>query len=1648
MLTPDQARERLNQARDSEWNNKALKLVAGLPEPARGVAWFVLNRDLEGRARRELDRDALAALQTEVADRFDATTASDRHLLWSAIFPRLDGDLLEKSWQSLVQWPYQSGWARKPFRAPHDASITRARRLNWFQTLTQRLAQYNPDLDWLSAWLGHADPYWSEGVVLLAAAIDAGGPRGQLVLQTLRDSASGTHEIGVMGHHVIRSLLSSASGEAWEFVEKLLLAAQRQEGLRQSILEAIDEGHPAAFRRMLRVILEHDLARFSATVRAFNTWFGFGWDSVSVKVVNDTIDRVLRFLDDAEARATAIASGAAEDAYLALWSIGYEDAIAAIDAAAGLLDDGDTGRRFVAVHLLCQLGLPARVLPHLMRAYDDEDLRIALRADLGLSELTGRPAGDSGLFESVEGLLVRVPAKPRPLEPIVWPWQIVQADRRQVCRTLLNSIGSRPPTRLVKYLPLMEPWHRSHIIDLLIKAAPDERETRDLLLKLAADPSPTVRTTAMKGLAKLRLDSDEATRLESLLSRKSEDLRQGVLTLLLNQADAQSIASADRLLAATRPEPRRAGLELLRRLAEANRCAGDCRSRAAAYGDRRRQIDPDEDRQVKAILDIGRKVPTLDDALGLLDPAERTRPVPPVRRDQTWLTAAAFRCLRSLATFIHEHRETPVSLEAVTGQKREELLGNLQWGFPQPNISVPIEQDQLRLPLRELWESWWAARPADLIDPDGLELIRAWGLSMIPGDGPTQAEAAERWGVSLELLKQIRAEHGGQGLSDLPYPRMRMSLMPWLLRFHPVEGAVDFLLDGIETGFSKIPPDVLTRTMKAHPHAPTQDWRSHGTPAYTLWLNITQFYRALCPQVWTGAQNVRLFRLLRWMDEPGTAVPRSRPSLSVVLAAFEAGGATKADLFDHLLGPIDETFHARHELQRISGRKAAVECQSYPVLREIVDRCRERILEVELDRGEAPTAASAPALAIRSLTGASTLLRLLHAMRDTAFNRRVAYWSQDVSRSSVFSHLIRVTFPAEGDTPEAFAAEVKRQAIAAERLVELAAFAPQWARFVEQALRWPQLEEAVWWLHAHTKGNDWTVDPELREAWAAEVAARTALSAADLVDGAVDVDWFHRAYKGLGPKRWPQHDEAAKFVSSGAGHTRARLFASAMAGQTKKTELLARIKTSRHSDSLRALGLLPMARGASRERDLLDRYKKVQEFVRTSKQFGAMRQANEKRAAAIAMDNLARTAGYPDPIRLEWAMEARSIADLAQGPVSVVADGVTVSLAIDGQGQPELSVKRGEKPLKSVPPAVKKQKKIAELVERVADLKRQSSRVRQSLEAAMCRGDAFTGDELKQLTGHAVLSPLLSRLVLIGEGIAGYPAEHGQALRDHAGHLEPVKPGESLRIAHPHDLLGLGDWHLWQRECFAVERVQPFKQVFRELYVLTEAERTEPTRSLRYAGHQVNPRQALALLGSRGWVNHPEEGVRRTFHETGLTAELGFLGGVFTPAEVEGLTIEDVQFVRRGEWKPLALTDVPSRLFSEVMRDLDLVVSVAHRGGVDPEASASTVEMRANLLRETCELLGIGNIRVQGSHALIDGELGHYSLHMGSAVVHRQPGGALCIVPVHAQHRGRLFLPFADDDPRTAEVLSKALLLARDREIQDPTILVQIRTAH
>src|SRR5262249_11101227 len=151
---------------------------------------------------------------------------------------------------------------------------------------------------------------------------------------------------------------------------------------------------------------------------------------------------------------------------------------------------------------------------------------------------------------------------------------------------------------------------------------------------------------------------------------------------------------------------------------------------------------------------------------------------------------------------------------------------------------------------------------------------------------------------------------------------------------------------------------------------------------------------------------------------------------------------------------------------------------------------RSRILEIELARGETETAASLPARAIRSLEGLETLIRLLQALGKKSFAR--GYFG--LSKPDVLTHLIQVTYPAEADTPERFAAAVKEAGITAPRLIELAFLDPQWVKHVEHTLGWPQFEEGAWWLMVHSR------EPSLRydDAWKARLVERTALTAEEL----------------------------------------------------------------------------------------------------------------------------------------------------------------------------------------------------------------------------------------------------------------------------------------------------------------------------------------------------------------------------------------------------------------------------------------------------------------------------------------------------------------------------------------------------------------------
>jgi hypothetical protein len=186
---------------------------------------------------------------------------------------------------------------------------------------------------------------------------------------------------------------------------------------------------------------------------------------------------------------------------------------------------------------------------------------------------------------------------------------------------------------------------------------------------------------------------------------------------------------------------------------------------------------------------------------------------------------------------------------------------------------------------------------------------------------------------------------------------------------------------------------------------------------------------------------------------------------------------------------------------------------------------------------------------------------------------------------------------------------------------------------------------------------------------------------------------------------------------------------------------------------------------------------------------------------------LPEIAGYPDPLRLQWAMEAAEVADLRTGAINVAIEKVQISLRIDVLGKPALEIFSEGKKLKTIPKKLKKNPEYLQLRERKLELERQHSRMRLALEGAMWREDNFTGAELSKLVQHPVLAPMLEQVIFVSEKGMGYPVDKAQGLLNEQGQLISLVAEDKLRIAHPWDLYQSGAWSQWQHECFATERI-------------------------------------------------------------------------------------------------------------------------------------------------------------------------------------------------------------------------------------------------
>ncbi|WP_299456507.1 DUF4132 domain-containing protein [uncultured Microscilla sp.] len=1564
--------------------------------------------------------------------------------------------------EALTMFPqlmYQTGWYRRSFRAPQRQKLHLARQANFIVGL---LNQLDYDLS-LQEYALYVNPYYnSELCYILAAALNQQEAK---ITELLHDIVYNRHETAKVNRTVIKAMLLSNREEAWEAVVKLLLSAQRQEGLRQTILECLDETSLGAMKTLIGVIVEHKLARFSSVVRAVDVWAGFGWESEREATVRRFLELAHEYLNDQSKLPTAIKSKDNAEVYMALWAQGVHDIDQSFLLADQVLDKAGIEKTALVLYFIAQAELSEVSLHYGLQHINSEHL-LVLAATIPL--LRGNidaldTAQKRSLYTQLEAQLECVPAKTKTIEGKVFSWLKFSIDQGDIYGLMIDLVdfeNEEEVAHLLTHYKLMPINQRDSVARNLLPDyhgwSFDENKTRpaltaqqrDFAFSILKDRSDSIRTAALRALQNAEMVADELVVFEEMLKRKTADLRKSLIGILLKQKDEMLKGATSNLLKAKNQEQRLAGLDLLLNLkTRKDFDTAWVNEQAQAFAE-----NPKVTAKEEVILEtlVSEQSAMLEynaeNGFGLYDPANVAAPVEPAlptsgeyiektKNNVYGLSQSPekiLKALEALKALYLANQEHEYSYENWDKSVTQGLLGNEFNAIKRDTKEMTNEEQFYNYPLANVWKKWvedYKITPCDLF------------LLNLTSRLVDYIEDKEEPQIKKNDIKELdkTADKIAQLVYIAPVPKAGknywrnpvVDILEILPLVFPYEAQTEYLEGLCQTVFCNIHPDDV--------HKLAEEKTSWGHSYWHTWRNldrVSQVYDAYYARVnqMSDEQFKVFWQLEKWYN---AHIPTKHPYPNNYVASlhhYSRAYALELIGRDELMGRVMQPDAIGELTGKMKPEDKYEVRRVFPFLIDMAAEARTRILEIELKRGDSSTAVTQLAQNIQQMFGIQYFVDILVAMGKDNLHRGYIYsWGdRTYNKKEILSTLLKRCHPAKDETQAIFDEKVTAAKIKEKRLVEAAAYAPQWLPWVSQHLGWKGLESAAWWLHAHTNARH---DSETET----EVGKYSKVAMQDFSNGAVDIDWFKAAYKALGKARWKMLYDSAKYISDGNGHKRAMLYADVILGNTKITEVRKRVVEKRNQDYLRVYGLVPLSK-KNYEADMLKRYQYLQKFKKESKQFGAQRQTSEGLAVRIAMENLARTAGFSDPIRLTWAMEteeARTILDNAE----VLAFGdVQIRLEVDEHGKSSLSITRNDKALKSIPTKLKKDKAVVALKEFNKTLQNQYKRTRQSLEEAMVNGDAFNLGEIQTLMTHPVVAPMLRKLVLKSGETLGFWQD--DKLVDTEGNLQDT--ADTLQIAHCTDLYASGQWGVYQAHCFAQKIQQPFKQVFRELYVPTEDELGEKAVSRRYAGHQVQPQKTVALLKTRGWTVNYEEGLQKTYHKEGFIARMYALADWFTPAEVESPTLETIEFTDLKTWKNVPFDKINPRIFSEVMRDIDLVVSIAHVGDVDPEASQSTIELRAAIVRETVRLFKLDNVTLKGKHALIKGGKNDYSVHLGSAIAHKMPGVALSILPVHSQHRGRMFLPFLDEDPKTAEIMSKILLLAKEQEIQDPTILQQL----
>lgn len=692
--------------------------------------------------------------------------------------------------------------------------------------------------------------------------------------------------------------------------------------------------------------------------------------------------------------------------------------------------------------------------------------------------------------------------------------------------------------------------------------------------------------------------------------------------------------------------------------------------------------------------------------------------------------------------------------------------------------------------------------------------------------------------------------------------------------------------------------------------------------------------------------------------------------------------------------------------------------------REYILRIINESLNCEFNRGTNDTPYTKFISSCREYYGVENFVKAIKSIRNLTLVR--GSWFSGTEKNVIISGILRKTIKLGNDTYDAFVKLIKEYNITKEELVRASLYNTAFIDYVDEYLKIPNYKLAVYYFVAH-------LNESLTEEKIEMFKKYSVIDYNDFKDGAFDIAWYEEMIKSVPEKDLKLIYDNAKYLTVAGLHKRAQRFFDARNNRISLDECINKINETRNKDYVLIYSLIPLQ---SKE-DLYNRFIFVQDFLKESKKFGSQRQLSERKVVDIALDNLARLGGYQDTNIFIYEMEATNQIDIYK---EISIEEYVIRPKINHL-KISLEVYKDNKKISKIPSKYNKYEELVSLKETIKEGEKKLKRVVKSLEDSMCNQIKFDYDKLILINNDYIINDIFSKLILITDSndVAIIKGKNIVDLNDNC-----IYP-KYVYIAHP---IVLKKYNLLD-ECidYVIRNniKQPFKQILREFYSKSELEMTQDD-CWRFRGFNVDIKKCIAALKSKGWGISEDVGLRKVYYYQNTISIIFREFDCFYTYDFvdENRELHTISFVDRKTENLIPLKEVDDIVFSECLRDVDLMISISSNSIYDYELAMSTTEMRHAILKSLIQIIGLTNVSFLKDNIKIQGKYGAYLVNIRTGLVFMEGKGNLLVKTIYSNDKP-ILLDFVDEDPMTADIISKAIYFANDDKIKDPSILIQIK---